>query len=77
VTRPGLRGFPAGAGSTRFPGDRMEARKPDILMIDLPTPMKDSVMFGPEWTYEALMPAASYPSTSQIPRAELIDIHNG
>ena len=50
---------------------------PDILMIDLPTPMKDSVMFGPQWTYEASMPAASYPSNSQIPRAELIDINNG
>ncbi len=50
---------------------------PDIQMIDLPTPMKDSVMFGPEWTYEASMPTASYPSNSQIPRAELIDINNG
>jgi pimeloyl-ACP methyl ester carboxylesterase len=50
---------------------------PDILMIDLPTPMKDSVMFGPEWTYEKSMPAASYPSNSEIPRAELIDINNG
>lgn len=50
---------------------------PDILMIDLPTPMKDSVMFGPEWTYDKSMPAASYPSNSQIPRAELIDINNG
>lgn len=50
---------------------------PDILMIDLPTPMKDGVMFGPQWTYDASMPAASYPSNSQIPRAELIDINNG
>jgi hypothetical protein len=46
-------------------------------MIDLPTPMKDGVMFGPEWTYGKSMPAASYQSDSQIPRAELIDINNG
>jgi pimeloyl-ACP methyl ester carboxylesterase len=50
---------------------------PDILMIDLPTPMKDGVMFGPEWTHAKSMPAASYPSNSQVPRAELIDINNG
>lgn len=50
---------------------------PDILMIDLPTPMKDSVMFGPPWTYDPSMPAASYPSNTEIPRAELIDINNG
>lgn len=50
---------------------------PDILMIDLPTEMKDSVMFGPAWTFDPSMPAASYPSNTQIPRAELIDINNG
>ncbi len=50
---------------------------PDIVMIDLPTPMKDGVMFGPPWTYSDSMPAASYPSNAQIPRAELIDINNG
>lgn len=50
---------------------------PDIEMIDLPTPMKDGVMFGPEWTYADSMPAASYPSNAPIPRAELIDINNG
>jgi pimeloyl-ACP methyl ester carboxylesterase len=50
---------------------------PDVLMIDLPTPMKDGVMFGPEWTYDESMPVASYPSNAEIPRAELIDINNG
>ncbi|HEV2637409.1 MAG TPA: alpha/beta hydrolase [Actinocrinis sp.] len=50
---------------------------PDILMIDLPSPMKDGVMFGPEWTYDEVMPEASHPSDTLIPRAELIDINNG
>lgn len=47
---------------------------PPIPMIDLPTPMKDQVMFGPEGTFGADMPAASYPSNAPCPRAELIDI---
>jgi len=50
---------------------------PDIAMIDLPVAMKDGVMFGPGWTYDESMPAASYLSNAQIPRAELIDINNG
>lgn len=50
---------------------------PDIGMIDLPTPMKDAVMFGPAWTHDPSMPQASYPSNTLIPRAELIDINNG
>jgi pimeloyl-ACP methyl ester carboxylesterase len=47
---------------------------PPIPMIDLPTPMKDAVMFGPADTYGPDMPAASYPSNVAVPRAELIDI---
>ena len=50
---------------------------PDIEMIDLPTPMKDGVMFGPAWTHDDAMPQASYPSNTLVPRAELIDINNG
>jgi pimeloyl-ACP methyl ester carboxylesterase len=50
---------------------------PPITMIDLPSPMKDGVMFGPEWTYAPSMPQASHPSDTQVPRAELIDINNG
>jgi pimeloyl-ACP methyl ester carboxylesterase len=50
---------------------------PDVVMIDLPSPMKDSVMFGPAWTHDAAMPAASHPSDTAVPRAELIDINNG
>lgn len=47
---------------------------PDIPMIELPTPMKDQVMFGPVGTFGDDMPAASYPSNAPCPRAELIDI---
>lgn len=47
---------------------------PDIPMIDLPTPMKDQVMFGPAGSFGADMPAASYPSNAPCPRGELIDI---
>ena len=47
---------------------------PDIPMIDLPTPMKDQVMFGPAGSYGDDMPAASYPSNTLVPKAELLDI---
>ena len=47
---------------------------PDIPLIDLPTQVKDSVMFGPEGSYDSEMPAASHPSNTPVPRAELIDI---
>ena len=50
---------------------------PDIPSIELPSPMKDVVMFGPEWTYDETMPAASHVSDAPVPRAELIDINNG
>lgn len=47
---------------------------PDIPMIDLPTPMKDQVMFGPDGSYGNDMPAASYPANTLVPKAELLDI---
>ncbi|MET7419021.1 alpha/beta hydrolase [Dactylosporangium sp. NPDC005555] len=50
---------------------------PDILMIDLPGPMKDSVMFGPAWTHATTMPELSHSCDTSVPRAELIDINNG
>lgn len=49
---------------------------PDLLMIDLPGPMKDSVMFGPAWTHDAAMPELSHSADTSVPRAELIDINN-
>jgi pimeloyl-ACP methyl ester carboxylesterase len=58
------------------PGDSREAwaSLPKIPMIDLPSPMKDQVMFGPVETYAEGMPAASHPADAPVPRAELIDI---
>ena len=47
---------------------------PEIPMIDLPTPMKDPIMFGPDGSYDDDMPAASYPSNALVPKAELLDI---
>jgi pimeloyl-ACP methyl ester carboxylesterase len=50
---------------------------PDVPMIDLPSPMKDTVMFGPAWTHAPTMPHLSHRSDTSVPRAELIDINNG
>lgn len=50
---------------------------PDVEMVDLPSPMKDFVMFGPEWTYAEGMPAASHVADAPVPRAELLDITGG
>ncbi len=53
------------------------AALPDIPMIDLPVPLKDQLMFGPPSTYDDSMPAASYPSNTLVPKAELLDITGG
>lgn len=53
------------------------ASLPPIPMIDLPVPLKDQLMFGPPETYDDSMPAASYPSNTSVPKAELLDITGG
>lgn len=50
---------------------------PEAEMVELPSPMKDFVMFGPEWTYREGMPAASHIADSPVPKAELLDITGG
>ncbi len=50
------------------------AALPDIPMIDLPAPLKDQVMYGPEWTVGRTMPAVGHQADAPCPRAELIDI---
>ncbi|WP_017522580.1 alpha/beta hydrolase [Pusillimonas noertemannii] len=50
------------------------AALPDIPMIDLPGALKEQVMFGPSWTFEADAPERSHASDAPVPRAELIDI---
>lgn len=63
----------------RVPGESRAAWEslPDIPVIELPTPMKDQVMFGPEWTRNPDMPEASHPSNTIVPKAELLDITGG
>jgi pimeloyl-ACP methyl ester carboxylesterase len=63
----------------RVPGESRAAWEslPDIPMIDLPVPMKDQVMFGPESTLRDGMPTASHPSNTLVPKDELLDITGG
>ncbi len=63
----------------RVPAESADAwaALPPIPMIELPIPMKDQLMFGPESTYDDAMPAASYPSNTSVPKAELLDITGG
>lgn len=53
------------------------AALPDIPMIELPVELKDQLMFGPPETYDDAMPAASHPSNTLVPKAELLDITGG
>jgi pimeloyl-ACP methyl ester carboxylesterase len=50
------------------------AALPKIPLIELPPAMKDMVMFGPDWTFAAPMPALGHESDAPVPRQELIDI---
>jgi pimeloyl-ACP methyl ester carboxylesterase len=63
----------------RVPSESADAwaQLPPIPMIDLPVPLKDQLMFGPAGTYSDDMPAASYPSNTLVPKAELLDITGG
>jgi pimeloyl-ACP methyl ester carboxylesterase len=47
---------------------------PDTYMVDMPKPIKDEVMFGPEGSYTDDMPEATYEAYTQAPKAELVDI---
>ncbi|WP_299847761.1 alpha/beta fold hydrolase [uncultured Paracoccus sp.] len=50
------------------------AKLPPGYFVELPTALKDQVMFGPPDTLPETMPAASHPANTQMPRAEAIDI---
>jgi pimeloyl-ACP methyl ester carboxylesterase len=50
------------------------AALPNIPMIDLSAPLKDQVMFGPEWTFAPPMPGLGHEADAPVPRQELIDI---
>jgi pimeloyl-ACP methyl ester carboxylesterase len=50
---------------------------PDTTLVEVPAPVRDVVMFGPEWTYREPMPAASHVADALVPKAELLDITGG
>ncbi len=60
----------------RTPADHrpMWEALPDAPFAELPAPLKDQVMFGPEGSFAAPMPGASHIADAPALRAELIDI---
>ncbi len=50
---------------------------PDTTTVELPSQVKDFVMFGPEWTFAEHIRAASHAADAPVPRAELLDITGG
>ncbi len=53
------------------------AALPDLEFVELPGPMKDFVMYGPDWTHTAAMPEAGHAADAPVPKAELLDITGG
>lgn len=53
------------------------AQLPRQYFVELPAPMKDAVMFGPEGTHPPGMPQASHIANSTVPLCELLDITGG
>jgi len=58
------------------PGDHkgLWERLPKTPLVEMPTPVKDQLMFSPRGAFDASMPAASHVANALCPRAELIDI---
>ncbi len=50
------------------------AALPDEYLVEMPGVIKESVMFGPDWTRSDAMPEASHVADAMVPKAELIDI---
>ena len=68
----------SGVGAETPPEDAGNyAHLPQQYLVELPTPMTDAVMFGPEGSHPADMPQASHLANTLVPRAELIDITGG
>ena len=53
------------------------AALPDLEFVELPGPMKDFVMYGPDWTHGDTMPNAGHAADAPVPKAELLDITGG
>ena len=68
----------SGVGAETPPDDAGNyAHLPQQYFVELPTPMKDVVMFGPAGTCSAEMPGASHLANRHVPRSELTDITGG
>ncbi len=53
------------------------AALPDLEFVELPGPIKDFVMYGPDWTHRPDMPHAGHAADAPVPKAELLDITGG
>lgn len=71
-----LKGIAGTGFAHRLPAHLAEAFAglPRQYYIELPTPMKDQLMFGPPDTLAEGMPAQSHIANTHMPRAEAIDI---
>lgn len=47
---------------------------PDTPLVDMPSALKDTLMFGPQGSFDVAMPAAGHVANAPAPRAELVDI---
>ena len=65
----------SGVGLNTNPGDHERWRSmPDTFHVDLPTAIKDMVMFGPSGSFAVDMPNASRPADAPAVKAELLAI---
>ncbi len=53
------------------------AQLPDTPKVEMPAPVKDMVMFGPEGSYDTAVVRASDSANAAAPKAELLDIVGG
>lgn len=65
----------SGVGLTTNPGDheRWQAL-PDLPQVELPTEIKELVMFGPPGSFDPATPVATRIAYSPVPKAELLSI---
>jgi pimeloyl-ACP methyl ester carboxylesterase len=65
----------SGVGLRTPPGHREAwAALPPTYRVEIPSTLKDQVMFGPPGSFDERMPAASHIADSLAPKAELVDI---
>jgi pimeloyl-ACP methyl ester carboxylesterase len=65
----------SGVGLRTPPGHREAwAALPPTYRVEIPSALKDQVMFGPEGSFDDDMPTASHIADALAPKAELVDI---